>query len=159
MWLARHTPTTVLPRLHSVLSAVRDEFADAVANGNGIYAVGYCFGAKYVLLLGSELPDDVISGQRESDAQATAEEGMVRKGPAIKTGALAHGTMIERSDFENVQVPVGMVCVEGDGLFPDEVREEGVKVLKEKGQEVDSWVYPGVPHGKYGLMCQCEQGH
>ncbi|GAB7355405.1 hypothetical protein MBLNU459_g5923t1 [Dothideomycetes sp. NU459] len=153
MWLARHTPATVLPTLHRVIDALRDEFADAIANGGGIYGVGYCFGAKYILLLASESAgqqgqDKGEGAGAEAQQQGKAEEGLVRKGgPALKTGVIAHGTMVEREDFAKIEVPVGIVAVENDGLFPDEVREHGVKALKDKGVEVESWVYPGVPHG------------
>lgn len=149
MWLARHTPRTVLPRLSRVITSLREEYADAIANGGGIYGVGYCFGAKYILLLSSNLSANVVAGQEEVgvDAAGKAEEGMVRKGPELKVGVVAHGTMVEREDFKGVEVPLGIVAVENDGLFPDEVREEGVKELKEKGVETEMWVYPGVPHG------------
>ncbi|KAI4183894.1 MAG: hypothetical protein L6R41_005116 [Letrouitia leprolyta] len=106
MWLARHTPEKVLPLLHKVIEGVKDEFADAVANGDGIYAVGYCFGGKYVLLLGSELPDTVAKGQATKDE----EQGVVKGGPQIKAGAIAHGTLITKEDIEGIQVPVSMVC-------------------------------------------------
>lgn len=137
-----------MPILQKVIPAIREEFADAVANGDGIYGVGYCFGGKYILLLASELDDDVAHGQREQSAESQAEQGMVKKGPAIKAGVLAHGTLVSKSDFKGVQVPVGMVCVEDDALFPDDVREHGVKALKERNVEVQDWVHPGVPHGK-----------
>ncbi len=88
MWLARQTPEKVLPILHRVMDGVREEFADAVANGGGIYAVGYCFGAKYVLLLAGEHPDTVAWGQASKDE----EQGAVKTGPLIKAGALAHGS-------------------------------------------------------------------
>jgi dienelactone hydrolase len=51
MWLARQTPEKVLPRLISVIETVQDEYADAISHGGGIYGVGYCFGAKYILIL------------------------------------------------------------------------------------------------------------
>ena len=133
--------------LHKVLASAREEFADAVANGEGVYAVGYCFGAKYVLLLASEVDEDVAVGQREQSAESRAEEGMVKRGVAIRAGVLAHGTLIGREDFKDVKSPVGMVCLEGDGLFPDEVRDYGVKELKQRGVEVQDWIHPGVPHG------------
>ena len=41
MWLARQTPEKVMPVIHKVLDAVKDEYADAIANGGGIYAAGY----------------------------------------------------------------------------------------------------------------------
>ncbi|SMR48355.1 unnamed protein product [Zymoseptoria tritici ST99CH_1A5] len=145
MWLARHTESKVLPILNNVISAIKEEFADAVAHGNGIYAAGYCFGARYVLLLGSELHDDVAAGQKSTEAKA--EEGMVKKGPQIKAGVIAHGTQVTVADMENCTVPVGIVAVEDDSLFPDHVRDAGVKKLQEKGVEHEVHVYPGVPHG------------
>ncbi|KAK4982005.1 hypothetical protein LTR66_009540 [Elasticomyces elasticus] len=143
MWLARHTPATVLPVLHRVLNAAKDEFADAVANGGGVYAVGYCFGAKYVLMLGSELPDTVAHGQKTTDE----ETGVVKKEASIKCGAIAHGTMVTREDLQHLQVPTYLVCVEGDSLFPDDVREEGVKSLQERKVEHEVKLYSNVPHG------------
>nr|OQO31769.1 hypothetical protein B0A51_00671 [Rachicladosporium sp. CCFEE 5018] len=145
MWLARHTPETVLPRLHKVLSAIREEFADAVANGGGVYAAGYCFGARYVLLHGSNLDEETARGDRAPES--TAEEGMAKHGAAIKVGAIAHGTLISAQDFAKVEVPVGIVAVENDSLFPDDVREKGVKALRKRSVEVVEEVYKDVPHG------------
>lgn len=145
MWLAKHTPETVLPILQKAITGIRDEYGEAVAHGGGIYAVGYCFGARYVLLLGSELHSDVAAGQRSPETQA--EEGMTKKGPGIKVGAIAHGTQVSVSDLENCAVPLGIVAVEDDSLFPDHIREKGVEKLKEKGVETEVQVYPGVPHG------------
>ncbi len=87
MWLARQTPEKVLPLLHKVIESAKEEFADAVANGGGIYAVGYCFGGRYVLVLAGEQPDTVMWGQAVKDEEA----GVVKSGPLIKAGALAHG--------------------------------------------------------------------
>ncbi|KAK5147857.1 hypothetical protein LTR04_000755 [Oleoguttula sp. CCFEE 6159] len=49
--------------------------------------------------------------------------------------------------MEAIRVPVSMACVEGDSLFPDEVREEGKKALETKMVEHEIKVYSGVPHG------------
>ncbi|KAF7187149.1 Hydrolase tropI [Pseudocercospora fuligena] len=145
MWLARHTPEKVLPLVQKAIDGIKEEFADAIAHGGGIYAVGYCFGAKYVLLLGSELHADVASGQRSAESEA--EDGMVKRGPQIKCGAIAHGTQITAADLEGCQVPLSVVAVQEDSLFPDEIREAGVKKLKEKGVELEEKVYTDVPHG------------
>lgn len=145
MWLARHTPEKVLPILQKVITSVKEEFADAVANGGGIYAVGYCFGARYVLLLGSDLDKEAAQGLRSPEA--TAEEGMVRQGPQVKAGAIAHGTQIGKDDLEGMSVPVCIVAVENDNLFPDNVRDEGKKALEAKKLEHEMKIYPGVPHG------------
>ena len=89
MWLARQTQEKVLPIIQKVIEGAKEEFADAVANGGGIYAVGYCFGGKYVLLLGAELPDTVAKGQALKDE----EQGMAKSGAQIRAGALAHGKL------------------------------------------------------------------
>ncbi|MCJ1352715.1 MAG: hypothetical protein MMC33_002699 [Icmadophila ericetorum] len=141
MWLARQTPEKVMPILRKVVDGAKEEFADAVASGGGIYAVGYCFGGKYVLLLGSELPDGAVQPQKD------VEQGMVKNEPLIKAGALAHGTMITQQDLQTLKSPVSMVCVENDQLFPNEVREFGEKYLAEKQIEHEVKIYPCVPHG------------
>ena len=92
MWLARQTPEKVMPLLQKVVEGAKEEFADAVANGGGLYAVGYCFGGKYILLLGSELPDPLAYDQTD------AEKGAIEKEPVIKAGALAHGKALLRSE-------------------------------------------------------------
>ncbi|MCJ1375572.1 hypothetical protein MMC20_006809 [Loxospora ochrophaea] len=143
MWLARQTQEKVLPILNKVVEGVKEEFADAIANGGGIYAVGYCFGGKYVLMLGSDLPDTVAAGQVIKDE----EQGTVKAGPKIKAGALAHGTLITKENIESVKCPVSMACVENDQLFPDETREAGLRYLQENKVECQVQVYPGVPHG------------
>ncbi|MCJ1397894.1 hypothetical protein MMC11_001090 [Xylographa trunciseda] len=143
MWLARQTQEKVLPILQKFIEGAKEEFADAVANGGGVYAVGYCFGGKYVLLLASELPDTVAHGQKLKDE----EQGVVKSGPLIKAGAIAHGTLVTKQDLEGVKSPISMVCIENDQLFPDEVRESGKVYLEEKHIEHEIKVYSGVPHG------------
>ena len=144
MWLARHTPETVMPRLLKVIESAKEEFADAIANGGGIYAVGYCVGAKYALLLAGEHIDD-------------AEEGeAVKQGPLIKAGAIAHAAQVTPDDIAAVKVPVYLICVENDPLFPVEVLQAGIEIL-EKNQVVhEVKIYPQVPHGNVfnsGRVC------
>lgn len=144
MWLARHTPGKVLPLLHKVISAAKEEFADAVANGGGIYGVGYCFGAKYILLLAGEHPDSVIWGQENPGAE---EEGMVKKGPFIKVGAVAHGTGVTPTDIASVKVPMSLICVQDDPMFPEEIWKAGEDALVKSGVEHEIKIHPSVPHG------------
>ena len=87
MWLARQTPEKVLPILQKVIEGAKEEFADAVANGGGMYAVGYCFGGKYVLLLAA---DDAF-GTAANRPPKDEEQAVTKEGPIIKAGALAHG--------------------------------------------------------------------
>ncbi|KAF3903633.1 hypothetical protein AA313_de0205180 [Arthrobotrys entomopaga] len=119
LWLARHTPEKTYPIILSALAKAKEEFADAASQ---VFAVGYCFGGKYVLKLA-----------------ATAE---------ITAGAVAHGTAVTLEDIKGVVKPVSFVCVENDGLFPDEVREEGRKHLEENNVVHEMKVFDGVPHGE-----------
>ena len=50
-------------------------------------------------------------------------------------------------DFQNLKVPLSLVCVESDPLFPDEVRTAGEDIMSKDGLEHEVQVYPGVPHG------------
>ncbi|KUI59623.1 Protein AIM2 [Cytospora mali] len=147
MWLARHTDEKVIPILHKVLDGANDEFADAVSNGGGIYAVGYCFGGKYILHLASERKVHA-SGLWGGEQKPTDEEaGLQKNGPYIKAGALAHATLVARDDFEGIKAPVSLVCVENDPLFPDDVRTAGEDYMSKSNVEHEVQVYPGVPHG------------
>lgn len=141
MWLARQTPEKVMPIVRKALEGARETYADAVANGGGMYGVGYCNGAKYVLLLSGEKQEGEAEGKDEEKGEILA------KGPELKAGAIAHGTMITKDDIEGVKCPIAMVCVADDSLFPDEVREQGRAALELNAVEHDIKVFGGVPHG------------
>ena len=144
MWLARQTPEKCLPLLRRVIAAVEQEFADAVAHGGGIYAVGYCFGARYVLLLGGQDAGKPAAGK----SGAAAEEGQpLNKQTLIKAGAMAHGTQVQVHDMAQCRAPVLLQCVTEDPWFPDEIREAGKKHMEVQGTEHELTMYPGVPHG------------
>ncbi len=149
-WLARHTEEKVMPILEKVIDASKGEFADAVGNGGGIYAVGYCFGGRYVLLLASErtiVQRGWSGAQKPADEEAGEGAKPTTKGPYIKAGALAHATLVSPDDFQGLKVPVSLVCVESDPMFPDEVRETGEDLMSTNNLEHEVQVYPGVPHG------------
>jgi dienelactone hydrolase len=116
-----------------------------------VYAVGYCFGARYVLLLASERPphQQGIPTPWSATQKVSDEEGQASKtvGPYIKAGALAHATMVSKDDFQGLKAPVSLVCVENDPLFPDEVRTAGEDYMSKNNVEHEVSVYPGVPHG------------
>ena len=136
MWLARQTPEKVLPILHKVIDGAKEEFADAVAGGGGIYGVGYCFGGRYICMLASNNKDH------------PKDEGVeVEEAPVIKAGAVAHGTLISKEELENIKSPLSLACVENDQLFPDDVRAAGQEYLEKNNIEHEIKVYPDVPHG------------
>lgn len=107
MWLARQTPEKVIPILLKVIEAAKDEYADAVAHGDGIYCAGYCFGGKYAVILAGEHPHTATGGQAVKDEEA----GAVKNGPLIKAGAVAHATLVTREDLKAVRAPLTFACV------------------------------------------------
>ena len=144
-WLAYHTPEKVMPILHKVIESAKEEFADAVANGGGIYGVGYCFGAKYILLLAGEHPEYTGS---DKTAPKDEEQGAAKHAPLIKAGAVAHGTMVLKEDIEAVRAPVFIACVKDDPLFSEEeVINPGRQALEKNKVEHEIETYSGVPHG------------
>jgi dienelactone hydrolase len=145
MWLARHTEEKVMPILEKVLDGAGDEFADAVSHGGGVYAVGYCFGARYILLLAAEKKGPG-GKQQSAGGEGDEEAGVVA--PRIKAGALAHATLVSKRDWEGLRAPLSVVSVENDPLFPDEVRIAGEEYMSGNGVEHEVQVYPGVPHGE-----------
>ncbi|KAI0445336.1 Alpha/Beta hydrolase protein [Xylaria telfairii] len=150
MWMARHTEEKILPILEKVIHACEGEFADSVGYGGGIYAVGYCIGARYVLLLASERTASQTSwtgAQKEPDEEAGEGQGPSKNGPLIKAGALAHAALVSSEDFKSLKSPVSLVCVESDPMFPDEIRIAGEEAMSKSNLEHEVQVYPGVPHG------------
>jgi dienelactone hydrolase len=145
MWIARHTSEKVLPILYKVLEGAREEFADAVASGGGIYGVGYCLGGRFLLQLAGENPAVLLGVQKVADEEA----GLVQNGPHIKAGAIAHGALVIKEDFEGLKTPMLLVCVEDDQLFSQETLLAGEKLLKEHNIEHEIKIFPGVPHGQF----------
>ena len=137
MWLARITADKVMPILHRVIDAAREQYADAVKQGGGIYAVGYCVGGRFVLMLAKETQE-----QQQGEDE---ESGMVQKGPYIKAGAVAHAASVIPDDFKNLKAPLSLVCVEDDPLFPNAVRSAGEDAMSDANLEHEVQVYPGVP--------------
>ncbi|EQK99517.1 hypothetical protein G6O67_001127 [Ophiocordyceps sinensis] len=135
MFLAKTTSDKVMPILHKIIDAANEQYPDAVKQGGGIYAVGYCIGGRFVLLLAKE---------RAGDEQSA---GALTKGPYIKAGALAHAASVVPDDFNNLKAPLSLVCVEDDPLFPDVVRSAGEDAMSKANLEHEVQVYPGVPHG------------
>ncbi len=158
MWLARHTPEKVLPILEKVIEAAKDEFADAVANGGGIYSVGYSIGGRFTLLLAGEKPELAPAMWGQATATHDVEAGAAKKGPFIKAGAVAHATLVTKEDFEGTKSPLAFICVENDQLFSDDVRDHGEKYLNENNIECEFKTYTGVPHG-FGVVGEYEDTH
>ncbi|RKF54748.1 Hydrolase tropI [Golovinomyces cichoracearum] len=146
MWLARQTPEKVIPIISKVIEAAKTEFSDVIANGEGIYSVGYCFGGRLILLLAKE-GSNYLTPNSRTQRPEDEESSLGDRSPLIKTGAICHATQVAKADFENVKSPLCFICVENDQLFPEEVRMYGEQSLKFDKVDFEFKTYTGVPHG------------
>jgi dienelactone hydrolase len=94
-----------------------------------IGAIGYCWGATSVLHL---------SGKSAGASQVDAV-------------AFAHGSLVEVSDFEQLEKPGLFLCCEVDGMFPKEKQESSKLVCEKRAKDADVFsrfsYYPRVSHG------------
>jgi dienelactone hydrolase len=116
-WLPLHTPETVEPILDAVIKALRSEHGV-----ERLGAVGYCFGAKYVVRY--------LAPNRGVDA-----------------GFIAHPSFVTPEEVGAIAGPLSIAAAETDGIFPAELRRKVEDVLMEKKLTYESVLYGGVEHG------------
>ncbi|KAG9310231.1 dienelactone hydrolase [Chiua virens] len=84
-------------------------------------AVGYCFGAPFVM-------------------------GLVAEG-SIEAGAIAHPAFLDEKHFENATRPLLLSCSEVDITFPLEARRRAEDILVRNKSSYCIQVFSGVEHG------------
>ncbi|KAK9468959.1 dienelactone hydrolase [Lipomyces arxii] len=115
-WLSRHTVEITEPIVTGVIANIKADFAPT-----SIGAVGYCFGAKYVVrLLGDK---------------------------AITAGAIAHPSFITEEEVEKVTLPIIISAAEVDRVFPAENRAKTEAILVKNKATYEITVYAGTTHG------------
>ncbi|CAF3493146.1 unnamed protein product [Rotaria socialis] len=102
-WLFRHRQAVTLPIAEKIFKALRSE-----KGVTRIQAVGYCFGGLYALLVGNDELHlaDVIVG--------------------------CHVSLVNKTHFQQLQVPAAFVCAQEDNQFTDALRSEAEKILAHK---------------------------
>ncbi|KFY35771.1 hypothetical protein V494_05614 [Pseudogymnoascus sp. VKM F-4513 (FW-928)] len=89
-----------------------------------IAAVGYCFGAKYVVRFMSE-----------------------EKGKRIKVAYVAHPSFVDEAELEAVTGPVSISAAETDSIFPVEKRHKSEEILVKTKLPYQINLFSGVSHG------------
>ncbi|KAJ7161846.1 dienelactone hydrolase family-domain-containing protein [Mycena crocata] len=84
-------------------------------------AVGYCFGAPFVMNLGAT--DDIMAA------------------------AFAHPGLLDENHFKNLKQPLLMSCAESDFTFPTDLRRRAEDILVERKAQYEIQVFSGVEHG------------
>ncbi|KAH7163354.1 dienelactone hydrolase [Dactylonectria estremocensis] len=115
-----HTTKEIDPIVREALRYMKTELAI-----EHIGAVGYCFGAKYVLR-------HYQSG--------------------IKVGFIAHPSFVEEAELAAITGPLSIAAAETDTLFPAEQRRRSEEILKENGSLYQINLFSGVTHG-FAVRC------
>lgn len=111
-----HLPDRVDPVVGSVVKEMRSNLGC-----EKIGAVGYCFGAKYV-----------VRFLKHSKCDA---------------GYVAHPSFVEADELASIQGPFSIAAAETDGVFPAEKRHESETILAKTGQPYQINLFSGVEHG------------
>lgn len=114
-----HTPAAVDPIIVKSIKALRDLGVTKIG------AVGYCFGAKFVVR-------HYKSG--------------------IDAGFVAHPTNVEEDELAAITGPLSIAAAQTDPIFPTEKRHKSEEILIQTGQPFQINLYSGVSHG-FAVRC------
>ncbi|KAK7418460.1 hypothetical protein QQX98_003952 [Neonectria punicea] len=110
-----HTEAHIDPVVLAGVAALRERGITKVG------AVGYCFGAKYVV---RNFKDNIID-----------------------VGFLAHPSFVTEEEFAAITGPLSMAAAQTDSIFPLEKRIESEKILGKSGLPWQINLFSGVEHG------------
>lgn len=121
-----HTTKEIDPIMEEALAYMKTELGFL-----HIGAVGYCFGAKYVLR-------------------------HYRNG--IEVGFIAHPSFVEEDELAAITGPLSIAAAETDSIFPAEKRHRSEEILKENGSLYQVNLFSGVVHG-FAVRCDLSKKH
>jgi len=121
-WLAEgsggknpHTPIAVDPIVEAAIKTLKEDYGVTK-----IGALGYCFGAKYVI-------------RHYKDG--------------IDVGFVAHPSYVEEDELAAITGPLSIAAAETDSIFPADKRHKSEEILQKTGQPYQISLYSGVVHG------------
>ncbi|GAM43992.1 hypothetical protein TCE0_060f19253 [Talaromyces pinophilus] len=116
-----HVPETIDPIIQESVKYLKEKY-----NFEKIAAVGYCFGAKYVVRgLGSH---------------------------SFQVGYVAHPAMVSTEELEAIKWPLAIAAAEVDDIFPVNLRHDSEAILLKTGVPYQLNLYSGVNHG-FAVRC------
>jgi len=98
-----------------------------------IGAVGYCFGAKYMVRF-------------------------MPKGKGIDVGYCAHPSFVEEDELRGISGPLSIAAAETDTIFTKEKRHKSEEILVETKQPYQINLFSGVSHG-FSVRCDTSKKH
>ncbi|SPJ73933.1 related to hydrolase related to dienelactone hydrolase [Fusarium torulosum] len=109
-----HTPAQVDPIVVEAIKALKEQGITKIG------AVGYCFGAKYVI--------------------RNYKEG-------INVGYIAHPSFVEEDELRAISGPLSIAAAQTDSIFPAKLRHRSEEILIETGKPFQINLFSGVQHG------------
>ena len=119
-----HTTREIDPIIQDAVAYMRNKLGM-----QNIGAVGYCFGAKYVVRHYSS---------------------------GIKAGYIAHPSFVDEEELAAISGPLSIAAAETDAIFPLEKRHESERILQQNGNVYQINLYSGVAHG-FAVKCNLEE--
>ncbi|KAH8692161.1 dienelactone hydrolase [Talaromyces proteolyticus] len=113
-----HISSNIDPIVDACLSEMRTKYGC-----KKIGAVGYCFGAKYVV------------------------RHLQPKSGKVDVGYIAHPSHVTPEELRGIKGPLAIAAAETDSIFPAEKRRESEDILRELGLPYQINLYSGVKHG------------
>lgn len=110
-----HTPEHIDPIILAGIKSLKEEHG-----AQKIGAVGYCFGAKYLIR---------------------------HYGDGIDVGYVAHPSFVTDEELAATSGPLSIAAAETDSIFPAEKRHESEKILQGTKQPYQINLFSGVDHG------------
>ncbi|MCJ1477886.1 hypothetical protein MMC13_006559 [Lambiella insularis] len=115
-WKKGHTVERTEPVVKKFVKHLRE-----VEGAKRVGAMGYCFGAKYV-----------VRGLGSRD---------------VDVGYVAHPSFVDADELKQIKGPLSIAAAETDRIFPPPKRHESEEILQEVGQPYQMNLYSGVEHG------------
>ncbi|RUS17008.1 dienelactone hydrolase [Endogone sp. FLAS-F59071] len=122
--LVNHTKATTMLLLDSVLKGLHEKYPSVKKIG----ALGYCWGGKYAIILGSQ-PEEIA---------------------AVAT---AHPSFVKLDEVEAITVPSLWCCAEKDAVFTEKLRKQSEEARAKKVELESTFkIYEGTSHG-FAVRC------
>ncbi|KAJ4037731.1 hypothetical protein NW761_006187 [Fusarium oxysporum] len=119
-----HDEAAVDPIVRDAVKVLKEEYGV-----RKLGAVGYCFGAKYVIR-------HFTSG--------------------IDAGFIAHPSSVSPDDLAAIEGPLSIAAAELDHIFPAKKRHDAEKILQMAGKQYQLTLYSRVGHG-FAVRCDLSQ--
>ncbi|KAJ9610818.1 hypothetical protein H2200_005595 [Cladophialophora chaetospira] len=139
-FMGRHSKDIRGPEIFACAKALKQELGF-----KKVGAIGFCYGGWAVFRLGAKGKPSCETDRSRSTYKRSADE--LEGNNLVDCISMAHPSGLEKSEIDNVSVPVQICAPEIDPIFTPELKEHANKVIPELKVEYDYQYFPGLVHG------------